>query len=166
LNVTGITRARPIMKFIAKAFRGVQTTFRMVLNEIKKILLLERCWLRMFCGQRCHFVRIFESAALNASTSPAPAIFTSNVRPSFEDLVSFIWPLRRQTAEPSGLSGLAEEAALEHLTSLLWAAWVWLFSAAQVWACRARRVCSILLTLAWFFGLQPSPKKEDIGTFL
>jgi hypothetical protein len=43
LNVTGITRARPIMKIFAKAFRGVQTTFRMVPNEIKKMLLLERC---------------------------------------------------------------------------------------------------------------------------
>lgn len=103
--MTGITRARLITKFIAKAFPGVQTTFRMVLNETKKILLR-------------HFIQIFESAALNAGTSPAP-IFTSNVRPSFEDLVSFIWPLRRQTAEPSGLSGLAEEAALGHLTSLL-----------------------------------------------
>ena len=32
--------------------------------------------------------------------------------------MSLIWPLRRQAAEPSGLSGLAEEAALGHLTSL------------------------------------------------
>ena len=107
----------------------------------------------MFCGQRCHFVRIFESAALIPSTSPAPAIFTSNVRPSFEDLVSLIWPLRRQAAEPSGLSGLAEEAALGHLTSLFEQLETDCFRLLKFdhgGRAGAVQFCSLL---AWFFGL-------------
>jgi hypothetical protein len=66
----------------------------MVLNEIKKILMCERCYLGIFYSLSGDFVGNLESAALNPSTSPDLATFTNNVLPSCEERVSLTRPLQ------------------------------------------------------------------------